>query len=64
MLNGNGLGRRWMVVLQIVSVVAAVLLAYATMSARLAVAESQIDSMRHDLDNLRNYIRMMEERRR
>ena len=41
MMNGT----RWMVTLQVISVVAAVLLAYATMSARLAVAESQIETL-------------------
>jgi hypothetical protein len=63
-INGNGLGPRWMVILQVVSVVAAVLLAYATMSARLAVAEDRIETLRHDLENMRDYVKAMEDRRR
>ena len=64
MMNGNGPPIRWMVMLQVVGWVTAVLLAYATMSARIAVAESKIESLRHDLDNLRSYIKAMEDRRR
>ena len=64
MLNGNGLAMRWMVMLQIVSVVAAVLLAYATMSARWRWLKPASNRYATTLQNLRDYVKAMEDRRR